>query len=299
MESLAPNVYVETGYESGTVGAVLTGDGWLCVDTPPFPRDARHWWTTLQNIGSKLFLYVVNTSFHRDRVLGNVWFDAPVVAQEAAARKMLDLKPGFVTQSAEELAANDNEFVEIASLKLVPPQISFDQALTLICGEQEITLKRVPGASSGNSWVVLEAEKVIFTGETTISHRHPRLRGPVSQAWLGILNDIQNGLYREWTLVPGQGLIQPTPDVGPLIDYLLTARRRVSEIVGAAQPRAELGSCIGELLPYFPYPDGGLDEAQRRIRAGLEAIYEELTRPNQPEAKPRKPASDRRMEEWD
>jgi glyoxylase-like metal-dependent hydrolase (beta-lactamase superfamily II) len=299
MESLAPNVYVETGYESGTVGAILTADGWLCVDTPPFPRDARHWWTALQNISSRPFLYVVNTGFHRDRVLGNVWFEAPVVAQEAAARKMLDLKPGFVTQSAEEMAANDNEFVEIASLKLVPPQISFDQALTLICGEREIVLKGMPGASTGSLWVVLEVEKVIFTGETTITQRHPRLRGPVSQAWLGVLNDIQDGLYREWTLVPGQGAVQPTPDVGRLIDYLHAVWSRVSDIVVGGRPRSDLGSYISELLPYFPYPDGGLDEAQRRIRAGLEAIYEEMTRPAQPEAKRPKPPSDRLSPDWD
>jgi glyoxylase-like metal-dependent hydrolase (beta-lactamase superfamily II) len=276
MESLAPDIYVETGYEAGTVGAALTDEGWVCIDTPPLPRDARHWWTALQTVSNKPFLYVINTNFHRDRVLGNAWFEAPVVAQEAAARKMLDLKPGFVTLAAEEMTANDNEFIEIASLKLIPPQLSFEQSLTLIAGEQEIALKRMPGASSGNLWVVFEEARVIFTGETIASQRHPRLRGPVTEAWLATLEDIQNGAYRGWTLVPGQGAILPEPGVEPLINYLHAARRRVSDLIDLAQPRVDLGGYIGELLPYFPYPDNGLDEAQRRIKAGLEAIYDEM-----------------------
>jgi glyoxylase-like metal-dependent hydrolase (beta-lactamase superfamily II) len=276
MESLAPGIYVETGYESGTVGAALTVEGWVCIDTPPLPRDARHWWTALQTVSNKPFLYVINTNFHRDRVLGNAWFEAPVVAQEAAARKMLELKPGFVTLAAEEMTANDNEFIEIASLKLISPQLSFEQSLTLIAGEQQIVLKSMPGASSGNLWVVFEEAKVIFTGETISAQRHPRLRAPVTAAWLAVLEDIRNGAYREWTLVPGQGAIRPEPEVAPLVNYLHAARRRVSELIGAAQPRVDLGGYIGELLPYFPYPDNGLDEAQRRIKAGLEAIYDEM-----------------------
>src|SRR5512139_866269 len=115
MIEIGRQIYVETGYALVTVGAVLTEAGWVCIDTPPYPRDARAWKAALQAISPLPFKYVINTDHHRDRILGNALFEGMVVAQEHAAAVMLGLRNSFISQAAEELSGNDNELVEIAS----------------------------------------------------------------------------------------------------------------------------------------------------------------------------------------
>jgi len=63
----------------------------------------------------------------------------------------------------------DTELVEIASLKIVPPQISYAHTLTLHCGDHSITLNHRPSATAGNTWVTLASEKIIFAGDAIVT----------------------------------------------------------------------------------------------------------------------------------
>ncbi len=276
MMELAPRVFIETEYSSVTVGAIQTTDGWVCIDTPPYPRDARAWRAALESISDAPIHYLINTDAHRDRILGNAWFEAPVVAHEAAAQRMLALKGPFISQAAEELSSNDNELVEIASLRFVPPQISFSSSLVLYCGEREISLYHRPGATFGNSWVVLPEEKVLFAGDSVIPNQHPPMTEGDTKAWLSTLVELQQDHYAGWTLVPGRGEPVDASSLTLLVEYLRTVRRRVAGLCQSGRPRAELGGLVGELMAAFPFETNRRDEVQRRIRAGLEAVYEEI-----------------------
>ena len=278
MKKIAPGVYVETGYTLVTVGAVLTGQGWVCIDTPPYPREARHWRAALQEISPAPFCYIIVTDAHRDRVLGNAWFEAPVVAHEAAARQILSLKETFISQVADEMSANDNEFVELASVKLSLPEVSFDQALHLMCDDREITVISKPSATAGNAWVLLPEEKIAFVGDAIVTDRHPSLRDTTSKAWLNALAEIRHGRYASWTMIPGRGSVPRSLDVEPLAEYLRVARRRVNSLRRAGRPRSEISTLVPELLSFFPVRRAERDEVQRRIKVSLEAIYEELGR---------------------
>ncbi len=276
MEEIAPHVYVEADYALVTVGAILSSEGWVCIDTPPLPRDAKHWRATLQGISDQPIRYVINTDHHRDRVLGNAWFDAPVVAHQAAAEQMLNLGGSFIAQAAEELSANDNELVQIASLKVVPPQISYEKAITLHCGKHRIELVNKPSATRGNTWVILKEEKVVFTGDSIVVDRHPYVMDGVSKEWLDALRLLRLERYSEWKVVIGRGEVTNNTASEPLAEYLRVARRRIKSLCHAGRPRSDVGQLVPEFLEMFPYPGFQREQTQRRVKAGLEAIYEEI-----------------------
>jgi glyoxylase-like metal-dependent hydrolase (beta-lactamase superfamily II) len=71
MQKVAPDVYIESGYYGVTVGAIITGDGVICVDSPMLPADARDWKSRLAGLTSQPVRYVIYTDAHRDRVLGS------------------------------------------------------------------------------------------------------------------------------------------------------------------------------------------------------------------------------------
>lgn len=276
MIEIGDGIYVESGYALVTIGAVLTRDGWVCIDTPPYPRDAQAWRGALQKISPLPIQYLINTDHHRDRILGNVWFDGTIVAHTRSAEAMLGLRSGFVTQAAEEMSANDNELVEIASIKTVPPQISYTETLRIICGGRDFQLSFKPCTSGANTWVALADDNVVFAGDGLVNGQHPVITESASKAWLNYLVNLRQDRYAGWTVVPGRGKVEPISKSEALSDYLRVARRRVTSLLRAQRPRSEIGSLTTEFLSLFPYDHKHKDDAVRRVKTGLEAIYEEL-----------------------
>ena len=88
MQKLAKDLYVESGFVGVTVGALLTSDGIICIDTPTHPVDARRWRQKLAQLSSRPVLFIINLDHHRDRVLGNQWFEAPVIAHESTYERV-------------------------------------------------------------------------------------------------------------------------------------------------------------------------------------------------------------------
>jgi glyoxylase-like metal-dependent hydrolase (beta-lactamase superfamily II) len=276
MIELSHHVFVETDYRLVTVGAVLTDVGWICIDTPPYPRDAQAWRSALEKISPLPIQYVINTDHHRDRILGNSWFDGTVVAHVRSAEATLGLRNGFIAQAAEEMSANDNELVEIASMKIVPPHVSYTDSMRIMCGNRDVLLSYRPCTSGTNSLVTLAEDRLVFAGDVVVTGQHPVITESDSKAWLNNLWGLRQERYVDWTIVPGRGKIEPVANTESLSDYLRVARRRMTSLIRAERPRAEIGSLTSEFLQFFPYDPGRKDEAFRRIRTGLEAIYEEL-----------------------
>lgn len=276
MKEIAPGVLIETEYSLVTVGAILTSEGWVCIDTPLYPRDARSWRAALQAFSDLPIYYVINTDHHRDRILGNTWFDAPVVTHAASAEAISNLKNAFVTQTAEELGANETDLFEIASLKIVLPQISYTDTMTLHCGDRAITLSNRPSATAGNTWVTLAPEKLIFAGDAIVTTQHPYVVDGCSEPWLKSLRILRLDRYDDWTVVSGREGIVQIAATSQLSEYLRVARRRINSMLHAARPRSELAMLVPEFLPFFPYPPERRDDIQRRIKTMLEAVYEEM-----------------------
>jgi cyclase len=277
VKEIADRIFVATDFARVTVGAVLTGEGWVCIDSPPYPRDAQAWRARLKAVSHLPVQYVVNTDHHRDHILGNVWLDGRVVAHTHAAEVMLALRNGFITQAAEDLSVNDNELVEIASVKPVAPEISFSDTMSLMCGEREFQLSHHPSATKGSLWVTLAGEQVIFAGDSVVAKEHPVITEAASKEWLITLRGLRHDRFAEWKIVPGRGgELSDSDATEQLSEYLRVARRKVTKLLRSNRPRSEVSTLASEFLPFFPVKPDTRDEALRRIRLGLDAIYEEM-----------------------
>ncbi len=276
MEQITPNVYIENGYHFVTVGAILTADGWIGIDTPPLPNETRAWRQALHEISPVPFRYIINTDHHRDRVIGNAWFGAPAVAHRASARILQEMEPGVITQAAIELGFGDSERAMLSNIKLVPPQIAFSDSLHLVGDDYDIELVSKPSASLGSLWVILKKQKIIFAGDSIVVGRHPYIHDGASKSWLDILRLLRLERYDGWKVVSGRDGLVDRAETAPLSDYLRTARRRMTSICRADRSRSEIGQLVPEFMELFPYSADDREQIQRRVKVGLEAIYEEL-----------------------
>lgn len=273
MQRLAKDVYVEAGFAGVTVGAVITPAGPVCIDTPTHPADARRWRLKLAQLSDKPVQYVVNLDHHRDRMLGNQVMEAPVIAHEAAAERMQQLPEVFKT-GAGEAGADADLAAEVAGVRLVTPIITFSGRMRLALDGPEIHLVARPGQTPGGIWVELPKERIVFTGDTLTVGAPPPLAEADLDAWLANLAELRKARFPANVIVPGRG--GPTNKVGikPMESFLKLVRRKLDTLARGKKTRSEAGALAESLLGHFHVPASLREHYTRRLRVGLEGLFE-------------------------
>lgn len=281
MDKLTPQVFVESGYRGCTVGAIVTPIGIVCVDTPLLPADARRWRARLAELSRQPIVYTIYTDGHRDRVLGQQWLGGMVVAHEATWEKLRSYGDAMRQQvieflmhhgapeAAEELARH---------LQLGLPQLTVGNggALTLHLGKPKIVVRPVGGATPGSLWVELPDQGVVFAGDVVTQNTHPFMSEATTAIWLERLAELRAADYFATKIVPGRGTGYKRADTKPVIDYLNEMRKRVKQIMTERRGKFDAAELLPEFLDWFLIPDDEHERIQRRIRSGLERVFEEL-----------------------
>jgi glyoxylase-like metal-dependent hydrolase (beta-lactamase superfamily II) len=277
VQELVPGIFVETGFRRVTVGAILTDDGFVLIDTPPYPDDAHYWREQLTSIADKPVLAIVNTDCHRDRILGNCWFDARVVvAHDETIAQLQNLPSAYLDSSIEALAANATERGGFSGTHLRLPTVGFTRRMQLRYGGAHIPLLAMPGPTAGSLWVHLLEHKILFTGDSVSVNQHPYVFSSCTKSWLDGLTELRRARFSADQIVPGRGPLVDKSATEPISNYLRLARRRVYSLYRAGRPRADTSSLVPELLELFAYEKEDIEEIQRRIKGGLDRIYEEF-----------------------
>jgi glyoxylase-like metal-dependent hydrolase (beta-lactamase superfamily II) len=279
MDKIANAIYVSSAYRGLTVGAIVTPTGVIAVDAPMLPADARDWRAKIASVADLPIRYIVNTDGHRDRVLGQQWLGGAVIATEYTAEKMRSYGDTFRQQVADFLAHHGApEAAEeiAASLRVAQPQISFRGRLVLHGADPRVEVWSVSGANPGSAWVVLPEAGVVFAGDLLTLDAHPVMSEANTVLWLERLAELRKPAFRAKKIVPGRGPVARKADTQKMSLYLRDVRNRVRAMIKARKSKSDVGALVAALLPRFPIAEGERERIQRRIRAGLEHVYDEL-----------------------
>jgi len=276
VQKLAKDLYVEAGYVGVTVGALLTPDGFVCLDTPTHPVDARRWRQKLAQLSNKPVLFIVNLDHHRDRVLGNQWFEAPVIAHESTFERVR-LLPELFKNGQAEVGTDAELATDLAGVRIVPPQLTFAEKRTLRLGEREVYLSHHPGSAPGAIWVEFPQEGVVFTGDTVVNGVPPLLQDSNIDQWLEALALLHRVRFPAKTIIPGRGAPMDKEALKPVEDFLRLVRRKAESLVRAKKTRADAAATAESLLDSFTVPAALREHYTRRLRAGMEYLYDSLT----------------------
>jgi glyoxylase-like metal-dependent hydrolase (beta-lactamase superfamily II) len=279
MDKIANGIYVSSNYRGVTVGAIVTPMGVIGVDAPMLPGDARDWRAKIASVTGLPLRYVINTDGHRDRVLGQQWLGGAVVATEATAEKMRSYGEAFRQQVADFLmhhgAPDASEEIAL-SLKVAQPQISFAGRLVLHTPTPRVEVWSVGGANPGSAWVVVPEAGVVFVGDLLTLDAHPVMSEANTRQWLDRLAELRKPGFPAKKIVPGRGRVTRKADTQVMSEYLRDVRSKVRALIKARRPKPEVATLVAGFLPRFPIANGERERIQRRIRAGLEHVYDEV-----------------------
>jgi cyclase len=271
MEQIAAGVYVETKYESGNVGFVLTQTGVVCIDVPMLPSDVRDWRIQIASVTPKPIITLIQTDYDQIRIVGTCLFKVPLVAHDSTWDKMK-------MYSSEKMLGQINEMIEQdigrTNWRARMPDITFSERLILHKGGREIHVIHGGGHSSATCMVFLPQENVILSGDLVFCNQHPTMNYAESKQWLSALNQLRKGPAE--VIVPGHGPLCDKQATYPLSEYIRSMRAMVRKSFQSGRSKSETSSAvISEFFDFFPYDENDRDQVRLRIKGGSDRIYDE------------------------
>jgi glyoxylase-like metal-dependent hydrolase (beta-lactamase superfamily II) len=223
-ERVAENVYFiqSRKYAEVNIGVVTGPDMAVVIDTLPFPDETLALRNFIERELQVPVRYVVNTHYHADHTWGNCFFPKAQIVSHSLCYKLLAEK-GIPALAQEK---EQNLFFKNVEIRL--PHITFDRGdLILRVGKKSLRLFSLPGHSPDGIAVLIEEDKVLFSGDVVMSIPYI-VDGDIGSSINSMKHISKMGLE---ALVQGHGDIILRGEVGRImksnIDYLTEIRKAV------------------------------------------------------------------------
>ena len=189
---VAPDLYFLLDRTSSNAVVLTTDDGVLVIDTRQHPRDGQDLLDRIRKLTDKPIKWVITSHFHGDHHFGNSVFKAAgatIVSQKETARLMEKLQP-------KELARRGNFFksrgYDPSEVKLVLPDVTFDNEMTIRLGGREVRLAYFgPGQQVGDTFVFFPHARMVFTTGMFGARSMPNMAfTPSVEGWIKLLDKL-------------------------------------------------------------------------------------------------------------
>ena len=225
---------------NGNSVAVIGDDGVLVVDPGQFPSVARKVIGEIRHMTDKPVRFVVNTHWHPDHWAANGEYrqafpGVAIVATSYTRRMIQTAAQPFVDPKniesglqglrkvlevgkrgdgspipadrkqylADELTDYEDFVGELRQMRPAPPDLTFDQALTVHLGKREAKLMWLGrGNTGGDAVIYVPDAKVLMTGDLVVAPT-PYAIGSFLGDWIETLNKLM--AIEATTIVPGHG----------------------------------------------------------------------------------------------
>lgn len=269
-ERIADDIYVfiSERYAQVTMGAILTEQGAVVIDTFPFPQETSEVLDFIQHLAVQGVRYVINTHYHADHTYGNYLFaEAEIIAHRLTRETLARLGP-------ENLAKAKQETNELADVQIRLPDLTFETELYVHLGGRTLHLMHTPGHTDDSIVVMVEGDKILFTGDTVMPV--PYIVWGDQAKSVEALQFVQD--LRPENIVQGHGDIllrgELRQDIEDSICYLNSIYERVKKLIDNNAPESRLAQIDIETCGKSRIPLDGL--VRQLHQANLLYLYRKL-----------------------
>lgn len=281
MEKITQNVYVETKIRGCNPGIVFTSEGSVFIDT-------AQWLSTLLEMREFALKkgpikYLINTEGHIDHIFGNHWFagESIVIGHEKLNELFWTVASDLdcYDYSVDVLERQDKEYLHLMPSRedyvVNPPQITFDNHMTVRLGDHTFELYHTPGHSTSQICVYVPEEKVAFVGDTLFVDCQTWLHSADIDPLLKTLDFLET-LDVDW-FVPGHGPVVTK-------DYIRVQRSVIYEWIAAVAAGIQRGWSLDQCIENISFADRwpvdiGQEESMEYIqRTNVVKCYNYLTK---------------------
>jgi cyclase len=286
MRRLTEHLYTETEYLWANVGAAVTDAGIVLIDCPVRPSQSRHWQEVLRPLSETGIRYLIGTDYHVDHTTGISFIegDFNFVAPQRVFDELEKIR-GNTRAARKTFIDTLNDIGEpeeaelVAEAEIPPPQICFDDHLTLHLAPLTFEIYRKGGHTPACTSVFVPEERVLFSGDVMINEAGPGMRDASINEWIEALEWMESLPVDH--IVPGHGEVCTVREVHALKEQFIEIRSIMRELVRAGREKAE--AAADEKFQKYFWSDTSRGPSWvegRRVtfRKGLEKLYEEARR---------------------
>lgn len=284
MRKLTPHLYAETEYHWANVGAAVTDFGIVLIDCPVRPSQSRHWQEALRPLSEKGIKYLIGTDYHVDHttgvqfVEGDFRFVAPQRVFDELEKIRHDTRTARKTFIQTLIDMGEKEEAEmVGDANVPPPEICFDDHLTLHLAPLTFEIYRKGGHTPACTCVFVPEERVLFSGDVMINEAGPGMRDASINEWIDALEWME-GLPVDH-IVPGHGDVCTVREVQALKEQFIEIRGTMRDLVAAGRAKEDAAADSSFEKYFWSDTTRGPSwiEARRvTFRKGLEKLYDEV-----------------------
>ena len=218
-------------------GFIITGDGVVIFDALGTPSLADKLVRKIRQITDQPIRKVIVSHFHADHIYGLQVFEelgAEISAPEGAQKYM---QSEAAKERLEERRFSLEPWVN-ENTRLVLPDVTVSKSKTFTMGDITFTINYMGKAhSDGDMSMLVEPDKVLFSGDIIFEGRVPFVGSADTKNWLETLTKLETGGLT--ALIPGHGpaSTRPKETISLTRAYLAYLR----EVMGAA---------VDEFIPF-------------------------------------------------
>jgi cyclase len=267
VKQVASDVYFFFDFNGSNAVFLVTDDGVLLIDTRTHPREGRDLLERIRKVTDKPVKWVINSHFHGDHHMGNSVFKdlgATFVAQEETARIMQRVQPKEMARRVEGFRSRG---YDPADVKLVLPDVTFDNKMTIRLGGREVRLFYLgPGQQAGDTFVEFPHARLLFTPGAFAKHSMPNmLFTPSVDNWIKLLDQV--AVMDVDAILPAHGDIATRADVKELAAMLADEYATVKDAVNR-------GVSLDQATTALTFPQYKDWRNYARLQGEIKALYE-------------------------
>jgi len=208
---------------------------------------------------------------------------ADIIASSAGAEEMDEWPPEALAKlmrAAPDMGETGKFLLDLfdvfdfEGIRYTPPNLTFDEELTITVGDREVRLVEVgPAHTKGDVLVYLPSDKTVFTGDILFVKGLPIVwAGPVDN-WIKAC-DLMLGWDLE-TVVPGHGPITDKSGIREMREFLVYVKTE-------ARKRFDAGLSVTEAANDISLDMYGSWSDAERIVVNVDALYREFRNDSTP-----------------
>jgi glyoxylase-like metal-dependent hydrolase (beta-lactamase superfamily II) len=270
MRELARGLFLESKYPGVRLGAVVSSDEVLLVDSPIRTEDGREWLSAVAAHGRPRYLVVLD--HHPDRVLGARGIDLPIVSHDWTRTVMLGW-PDTFKGGASPIGAEADRLKRVTGVRRAIPDLTFSDEMHIRLGEREIVFRHRPGPTEGAIWVEVSRPAVVFLGDAVTVAEPPYLGEADIDQWLVSLESLRCPGLRDCALISSRDGKLDSAAVNAMMRFLRKIPDRLERLAAKGKPPEAAAALAGGLLEGFRVPQARREQALLRLQAGLARLY--------------------------
>jgi glyoxylase-like metal-dependent hydrolase (beta-lactamase superfamily II) len=224
---------------TSNAGFVVTSDGVVAFDALGTPSHGSALLREIRKVTDKKVRYVVASHYHADHIYGLQAFkdhtDAVIVAQERAGeyKENEETADEKADQRLDQRRGALFPWVD-KNTRVVPPDITFRDRMTITLGDRRLTLLYAgPAHSSSDMMMMVEPDGVLFAGDIVQNSRIPHMNSDdvSTTQWLASLGEVEK--LDPKFIVPGHGKAstQAKEAIAFTRDYIQYVRNAMTKAV--------------------------------------------------------------------